>query len=185
VAACNFSPTILNSQQKIHVYLTTKQAITEKPSIVDLIIKCKPHWIATNKAHFLSKKIQGRKINTRHAQLILPFQKLFPVKNLLKDRMALQKKNQLYFFSSGVQLILLSLLAGAKEVNVAGIELSDYVSYANGLHYEGDPANKNNVHQFADSYAFTKIKELKLPVYSLNKSSNLSKIVPHKAYTKN
>ena len=179
IACCNFSTKFLPKDLQASLYMTTSYAVEEMPSLVSECIQDKEYqWIGANKINFLKK-------HTNHLHAVRPrnvfmFSSLISLNPIFKNRTTLMKKGHYYFFSTGVQMTLLCLLAEAKEVYIAGIDIDPTVTYANNTRYETDPLVKINKHQLADSHAMQELANKNIPVYSLVESSPLSKILKHK-----
>ncbi len=179
VLGCNFSPALLPNDQEVHGLLTTSFAVKDSPEIQSVLETREFQWLASNKPRLIPSQ---HKACSRKAKYIQIFGDLIDLKPLLNKRMGLFKNGQWYFFSSGVQLILLALAAGAREVYVSGIDTSREVIYAQGRSYKKDSAYKKNQHLHADLHALHEIAQNNYPVYSLHQESPLSTILVNKSW---
>ncbi len=180
IACCNLSPTLLSKKENISLYATTGYAIDGNSKIIGILNENDFKCVFLDE--FPRKEIVKKEnIFIRNPHSIFLHRKIINISKLLLHIKRLKKNNQHYFFSTGVQLILLSLLAGAKEVYVIGIEADDLVKYGNDITYSYDPKVKLNAHLVADQHALSQMARHNLPVFAISKNSNLANIIKYKS----
>jgi len=175
VICCNRSYTFLPNTKRIDIFCTTQFAVKESPEIKKEInvypVKnklCDSYQIF-EKIHFYSPKN------------IISFGKKFDMHILIKKRFKLLSKLQRFYPSTGVNMICLALLLGAKNIYVAGIEAEDVVKYSGNSGYKNDPTKKINPHLSADKYILEYIKNNDLPVFVISEKSGLTMFLKQKA----
>ena len=165
VLACNFSPKFVPTDQDIAGYITTKFAYRGSPDIKELLHGRLFSWVGIDKLSLAPKS----STSYRHTALyVKPYNPVVNTSELLRKRLFKFFEGQFYWFSSGMQLILLALLAGAREVFVIGIDTGPIVTYSGNFKYKKDPAIKENRHLWADSYALSELQKKNEPVYALD-----------------
>ena len=175
VLSCNFSSALLSTEQKVTGLLTTSFALKDSPQIVSLLKTRSFDWLAYNKKTIPGLSLQPHRRTAKYIQL---FAQVIDTQSLLTKRMKLYRKGQWYFFSSGVQLVLLAIMAESREIYISGIEASPRVVYPRGVGYTRDEAYKMNRHLHADDYALREIARTHPHVYSLHTESSLSELLP-------
>lgn len=178
IFCCNNSFLKLKQSEKIDIYNTNKYSLSENPKNLQRLKQANIKTLLLDKESSRLVVSEGRKLiySTKNIRIFDPL----VASDLYSQRLSFYLKDQRYFPSTGVNLILLALKLGAKEVYISGIEADDLVTYASDLDYSPDQNLKKNHHLLADLFVLNYLKNNKLPVFSVKKQSRLAELIGYK-----
>lgn len=165
IGGCNLSPHLAVKDTPFQLYATNAIALEKDPLIQEIYTNGTLTWIMSD------LKEKKPSYWYKDYKSLREFQTLFDQDYLLKNIKALSEGDQLYFYSTGVQLLLMCFLAGANAVYTAGIDSESIINYHRNKHYKDDPKKKHNQHFTADNYALQQLLKNNFKLYSLDPHS--------------
>ncbi len=153
IFCCNFSPKFLSANNTtIDVYITTSRAIEEGLELQEIL----------DRFHIKNLIIDSKEslelFDLKNVSRVFEYDSRdnYLVRELLSidldSKIKKQKGDlrQVSHISSGMQLIQYALFSGSKNIKTIGLDMTNEVTYGEGLSYEVDPTIKVNRHLIAD-----------------------------------